>query len=267
MPGPNAPHTLITDIGSTTTKALLLAHDQSGYTILAEASATTTVEKPEEDVKLGVARAARAVGERAGVAVLGNDGRPAVPYLTTSSAGGGLQILVFGLTSVDTGKAARLTAHAAGGVILHTVNGASSWESQPSGIGDTLFEIQFLDDRYGYAVGWHGEVRRTDDGGATWVRRRTPFSDPQSPAEVVELTGLSFISRDEGWVVGKERILMAVSGTLDWPHAERPQCLRFDLRGMPVAGGVTMTRQEGGWDVKLTLKDWRETAVIQAVAQ
>jgi photosystem II stability/assembly factor-like uncharacterized protein len=105
-----------------------------------------------------------------------------------------------------------------GGVILHTTDGGASWETQPSNIADTLFEIQFLDDNYGYAVGWHGEVRSTADGGATWVRRRTPFSDPQLPAEVVELTGLSFISREEGWVVGNhyDVIMRTADGGASW---------------------------------------------------
>ncbi len=99
-----------------------------------------------------------------------------------------------------------------GGVILHTSDGGATWEMQNGNMTDTLFEIQFLDNLRGYAVGWHGEVRRTDDGGATWLRKKTPFSNPQSPAEVVELTGLSFISPDEGWVVGNHYDLIMYTG-------------------------------------------------------
>ena len=67
----------------------------------------------------------------------------------------------------------------------------------------------------------------------------------------------------EGWVVGKERILTAVSGTFTWPHADKPRCLRFDLRGMPVKGGFTLQRTAKGWRIEVSLKDWRETAVIE----
>jgi photosystem II stability/assembly factor-like uncharacterized protein len=121
-----------------------------------------------------------------------------------------------------------------GGLILHTVDGGSSWEQQPSGMTDTLFEIQFVDDRRGYAVGWHGEVRRTDDGGATWARVRTPFSDPQTPAEVVELTGLSFVSRDEGWVVGNhyDVILYTNDGGSSW------DVQRYDVENGNYLGAV-----------------------------
>ena len=67
----------------------------------------------------------------------------------------------------------------------------------------------------------------------------------------------------EGWVVGQERIITAVSGTYTWPHNEKPSCLRFDIRGMPKDGGFSFTRKENGWDVEVNLDDWNETAVIE----
>jgi len=67
----------------------------------------------------------------------------------------------------------------------------------------------------------------------------------------------------EGWVVGNERIVTCVSGTYDWPHKEKPTCLRFDLRGMPVADGFQTKQTRAGWRVTVSLKDWRETAVIE----
>ena len=68
----------------------------------------------------------------------------------------------------------------------------------------------------------------------------------------------------EGWVVGKERIITAVSGEFTWPHPAKPTCLRFDLRGMPVEGGFELRRTQGGWQVKAALTDWKQTAVITA---
>ena len=68
----------------------------------------------------------------------------------------------------------------------------------------------------------------------------------------------------EGWVVGKERTITAVSGSFVWPHPEAPVCLRFDLRGLRQEGGVTMRQDGQGWRVDVALDDWRGTAVIQA---
>ncbi len=116
----DATHILITDIGSTSTKAILLERENGRANFLAEASVPTTVEMPSEDVKIGVRQVAEQLEEQTGVQILDDEGALTLPYLTTSSAGGGLQMIVFGLSSVDTGKAAKLTAHAAGGVILGT---------------------------------------------------------------------------------------------------------------------------------------------------
>jgi uncharacterized protein (TIGR01319 family) len=112
---------LVTDVGSTTTKAMLLRRGGEGLVIEAEVSSPTTVEAPEEDVKVGIRRAVEALETETGLSLLDDGGGMSVPYLTTSSAGGGLQILVFGLTRLDTGATAEMTAQGAGGVILRTV--------------------------------------------------------------------------------------------------------------------------------------------------
>jgi len=114
---------LVTDIGSTTTKGLLLQKndDGQGYQFIAMADSPTTVEKPDEDVRIGVRRVIEALEKLSGERLSRDGGMPSVPYLTTSSAGGGLQMLVVGLTSTETGRIAENTACGAGGVVLRTV--------------------------------------------------------------------------------------------------------------------------------------------------
>ena len=110
---------IITDVGSTTTKALLLQRSSDNSLRFAgSADVPTTVEKPFEDVCTGVARAISKLESQTGENLSRGVGMPSVPYLSTSSAGGGLQMIVFGLTSVETGKIAENTASNAGGVIL-----------------------------------------------------------------------------------------------------------------------------------------------------
>jgi uncharacterized protein (TIGR01319 family) len=123
-PGVDSEHgryILLSDIGSTTTKVMLIERTGDFLSVVDEVSSPTTVEKPLEDVKIGITKAFRVLEESTGLKLLGEDGKPAHTYMTTSSAGGGLQILVFGLTSVDTGHAAAMAAQGAGGVILRTV--------------------------------------------------------------------------------------------------------------------------------------------------
>jgi len=112
----------ITDIGSTTTKGLLIKYDirNNRYNFVAQSYTYTTVEKPFEDVNIGVRNAVKEIESVSGVRILDQRNRFVIPYLTTSSAGGGLQILVCGLTKVDTGKNAEITVLGAGGIVLRT---------------------------------------------------------------------------------------------------------------------------------------------------
>ncbi len=119
---------IITDIGSTTTKAIYLKRDQNNYKLEKLANAITTVEAPFEDVKIGVYQSIKELERLTNESLLSSTSseanlefKPDVSYLTTSSAGGGLQILVVGLTLFDSAKSAERAAYGAGGVLLNTL--------------------------------------------------------------------------------------------------------------------------------------------------
>ena len=119
----------VTDVGSTTTKAVLfersLGADREAWT-MRRREAATTVERPDEDVTIGVRRALAAIEaesqrERPPEAerlVLLRDDRPAVPYFSTSSAGGGLAVAVTGLVRAITSRSAERVALGAGAIVL-----------------------------------------------------------------------------------------------------------------------------------------------------
>src|SRR5260221_4950082 len=92
---------LATDCGSTTTKAILIERRADGYRLIVRGEAPTTVEAPFEDVTRGVLNAVREVEELAGRRMLDRD-HIITPrraeggvdlHLSTSSAGGGLQMM------------------------------------------------------------------------------------------------------------------------------------------------------------------------------
>src|SRR5512137_2298115 len=95
---------LVTDCGSTTTKAILIEHKNGEFRQTIRGEAPTTVEKPFEDVTKGVLNAVREVEELSGRKILSGDdiitpakGNEGVDiYMSTSSAGGGLQMMVAG---------------------------------------------------------------------------------------------------------------------------------------------------------------------------
>src|SRR5258708_15045100 len=113
-----------TDCGSTTTKAILIEKIDGHYHQTYRGEAPTTVEEPVADVTIGVANALTELQELAGRRLIDERGeiiRPANGqdgcdiYISTSSAGGGLQMVVAGgakeMTSPPA-KPARLRAGA-----------------------------------------------------------------------------------------------------------------------------------------------------------
>jgi len=120
---------LATDCGSTTTKAILIERGATGYRLVVRGEAPTTVEAPFEDVTRGVLNAVREVEELAGRKILDGDrilspqrGEEGVDlYLSTSSAGGGLQMMVSGLVLQMTGESAQRAALGAGAIVMDVI--------------------------------------------------------------------------------------------------------------------------------------------------
>ncbi len=102
---------LIADIGSTTTKVLFVQDDK----ILAREEARTTVEKPEEDVAIGLALATQLITYKLKEEIAEHD------LLFSSSAGGGLQIVAIGVTKIYTAKSAYNLALNSGAIVLDTL--------------------------------------------------------------------------------------------------------------------------------------------------
>jgi hypothetical protein len=71
------------------------------------------------------------------------------------------------------------------------------------------------------------------------------------------------IELHEGYVVGEERTVTAVSGTFNWPHEREPKVLVFDVTGRPTQGKTEITREKDGWSVKLKIENWENVAVIE----
>jgi len=121
---------LATDCGSTTTKAILIEKIDGHYRQTYRGEAPTTVEEPVADVTVGVMNAATEVGELAGRKLIDEQGnliRPARGkdgcdiYISTSSAGGGLQILVTGVVREMSAASAERAALGAGAIVLDLI--------------------------------------------------------------------------------------------------------------------------------------------------
>ncbi len=140
-----------TDCGSTTTKAILIEQNSEGkYRLVARGEAPTTVERPFEDVTIGVLNAITELeeitetnvpegftpsrrklvkdsvvwrmvkeGDRGEQRSAENDGSDI--YVSTSSAGGGLQMMVAGVVKAMSAESAERAALGAGAILMDTL--------------------------------------------------------------------------------------------------------------------------------------------------
>ena len=120
---------LATDCGSTTTKAVLIEHVNGEYRLTHRGEAPTTVEAPFEDVTRGVLNAVMEIEELSGRKIIEND-KIITPvkeasgvdiYISTSSAGGGLQMMVAGVVKTMSGESAERAALGAGSIVMDII--------------------------------------------------------------------------------------------------------------------------------------------------
>ena len=121
---------LATDCGSTTTKAILIEFKDGEYRLTTRGEAPTTVESPIEDVTKGVLNAVTELSELSGRKLLDENERIITPangnvgtdiYISTSSAGGGLQMMVAGVVRKMTAESAERAALGAGAIVMDVI--------------------------------------------------------------------------------------------------------------------------------------------------
>lgn len=120
---------IATDCGSTTTKAILIEKKEGVYRQTFRGESPTTVEAPFEDVTRGVLNAFAEVEELSGRKIL--DGEKIITpargnvgvdiYVSTSSAGGGLQMMVAGAVKAMTAESAQRAALGAGAIVMDVI--------------------------------------------------------------------------------------------------------------------------------------------------
>ncbi len=121
-----------TDCGSTTTKAILIEERDGVFRQTFRGEAPTTVEEPFADVTLGVTNSVTELQELSGYKLIADDGtiirRASVSeadgcdlYISTSSAGGGLQMMVAGVVREMTAESAKRAALGAGAIVMDTI--------------------------------------------------------------------------------------------------------------------------------------------------
>ncbi|MFC1898035.1 glutamate mutase L [Candidatus Cloacimonadota bacterium] len=127
---------IATDCGSTTTKSILIEYIDGEYRQTVRGEAPTTVEKPLNDVTRGVINAVTELEELARIKyndeslkftkdekiwLTDSDKEGVNAYVSTSSAGGGLQMMVTGVVAKMTGESAERAALGAGAIVMDLI--------------------------------------------------------------------------------------------------------------------------------------------------
>ena len=96
--------------------------------------------------------------------------------------------------------------------ILHTKDGGKTWEEQDAGVGGlsrSLWDVYFLDEKRGWAVGQFGAILHTKNDGRTWKQQKSPI--------IKFFEDVLFVNRKEGWVIGPSGdILHTQDGGENW---------------------------------------------------
>ena len=122
---------LATDCGSTTTKAILIQKIDGQFRQTHRGEAPSTVEEPFADVTVGVVNSVTEVSELSKRRLIDDDGKIITPakgnegcdiYISTSSAGGGLQMMVAGVIREMTAASAKRAALGAGAIVMDVIS-------------------------------------------------------------------------------------------------------------------------------------------------
>jgi len=98
------------------------------------------------------------------------------------------------------------------------------------------------------------------------------YPDPRMTEENRDVFGvvkhmfpITPIDLGEGFIVGKERILTAISMDRLWKKQDKPIVLFFDMNGQAVdaSGRYEIKPESGQWRVIVKLRDWSEIAVVK----
>jgi len=89
---------------------------------------------------------------------------------------------------------------------------------------------------------------KSDSGSFDMFERMYPFT----PVEL-----------NAGYLIGKERIITAVSRSFTVAGKQKPRCTHYNKRGIPAAADFVISGKPGAWQVEVKLRDWNEIAIIE----
>jgi photosystem II stability/assembly factor-like uncharacterized protein len=122
-------------------------------------------------------------------------------------------------------------------ISIISLQAGAQWIAQNSGTNQNLYDIEFLNDRIGWAVGDAGVVIKTTNGGTTWINIPNP-----SPMYSPNLWSVLPIDSNIVFVTsGKDLIMKSTNGGLNW------LIMNFCASCNSSMPGITFLNKDTGW--------------------
>ncbi len=106
------------------------------------------------------------------------------------------------------------------------------WEVQESGVTESgvterIWDMSFIDEYHGWAVGENSTIIHTDDGGETWVKQ-------ECPVEGVKITDLFFVDSMNGYCAGITTDLQRGAFLFASSDGGETWTIRYDFDGIAI---------------------------------
>jgi len=97
---------------------------------------------------------------------------------------------------------------------------SADWTASPSGTANSLWGMYFLNDNVGWVVGDGGTIRKTTDGGTTWIA--------QTSVIIGFLNQIRFVDANNGWIVGDPGVILnTTDGGTNWVQQTSGSTTKF----------------------------------------
>lgn len=130
--------------------------------------------------------------------------------------------------------------------LLHQCVGAQ-WVLQSTGTNNSLYNIQFVNENTGWAIGENSIILKTNNGGVNWFFQQSNLATNRL------LTGIDMLDENTGYIVGWfSTILKTTNGGVNW----------LVLREMPIGQGnsyndVDFINEQTGWFCGFLGRVWK----------
>ncbi|PIU58307.1 MAG: hypothetical protein COS89_01055 [Deltaproteobacteria bacterium CG07_land_8_20_14_0_80_38_7] len=84
----------------------------------------------------------------------------------------------------------------------------NGWTKIKSGISARLYDVDFVDEYYGWVVGDSGLILNSEDGDEKWDNQISPVNET--------LFAVDFVDKNNGWICGRYSILKTIDGGKNW---------------------------------------------------